>query len=329
MEDQVKETQITKSSPAATAKEPQERSKMELDLGMDFNSIIKANIESFLDKKIKADGEDLVLKVIQDKIDEGMKKVKPVFVKVNTKEYKKIEGTPHKKFKEALFFAVQEKQLYIAGPAGSGKTTLGHHIAQSLSSDFAHISCSAGTSEAHLLGRMLFDGTYVQSDLVRLYENGGVFLFDEIDAADANTLLVINSALANGKMNVPNRKDNPTAIRHENFICLVAANTWGNGSAEYHGRNYLDAAFLDRFAVSKIFIDYDEDLEMKICDHYQDLYNKIKGLRQKVEANKIKRIISTRIFVSATRQTMAGRKWEEIFETITLGWSEEERKKVK
>lgn len=123
-------------------------------------------------------------------------------------------------------------------------------------------------SEAHLLGRMLFDGEYVESDFVRLYENGGVFLFDEIDAADANTLLVINSALANGYMSVPNRKEKQRAERHENFICIVAGNTWGKGSVEYAGRNRLDSAFMDRFTVAKLEIDYDTDLEGKIAgDH--------------------------------------------------------------
>lgn len=42
---------------------------------------------------------------------------------------------------------------------------------------------------------------------MEFYEEGGVFLLDEVDAADANVLLVINQALANGHLPVPNRTD--------------------------------------------------------------------------------------------------------------------------
>lgn len=131
---------------------------------------------------------------------------------------------------------------------------------------FHHISCSQGMSEAHITGRMLFDGAYVSSEFVECYENGGVFLFDEIDAADANVLMIINSAIANGYLSLPNRKEKSKAVRHENFICIISGNTFGTGSVEYSGRGYLDAAFLDRFSMSKMFIDYDVTIEKAICD---------------------------------------------------------------
>ena len=80
--------------------------------------------------------------------------------------------------------------------------------------------------------------------------NGGVFLFDEIDAADANVLLVVNSALANGRMSVPSRHDQPVAKKHSEFVCIAAANTFGRGADRvYVGRNELDEATLDRFRI--------------------------------------------------------------------------------
>tara|TARA_R110000824_G_scaffold75947_7_gene192594 strand:- start:2107 stop:2532 length:426 start_codon:yes stop_codon:yes gene_type:complete len=51
--------------------------------------------------------------------------------------------------------------------------------------------------------------------------------------------------------------------RHENFVPLFLANTYGQGAnATYVGRNQLDAATLDRFAV--VEYDYDERWEGRI-----------------------------------------------------------------
>jgi len=59
---------------------------------------------------------------------------------------------------------------------------------------------------------------------VQVYENGGVFLLDEIDAADANVMVAINAALANGVLANPNGK---VHVRHDKCFILAAANTWG------------------------------------------------------------------------------------------------------
>ncbi len=280
---------------------------------IDFSKIyVEANLERALDSIVQ----------------EAVKKLTPNYVKVGERKEIKIEGRLHKAYKESLFLCQHERQLFISGPAGSGKTTLGEQIAQSLGLKFYHISCSAGLSEAHLLGRMLFDGSYVSSDFVKAYEEGGIFLFDEIDAADANTLLILNSGLANGMISVPNRKGKTTAKRHKDFICIAAANTWGHGSFEYHGRNHLDAAFLDRFAMSKVQVDYDKQLEKDIAASQPDLATELWKVRQNCEKNKVRKVVSTRAFISGVRQMAAGKSLEEVLDRFFIGWTKEERAKA-
>jgi cobaltochelatase CobS len=95
-----------------------------------------------------------------------------------------------------------------------------------------------------------------------VYENGGVFLLDEIDAADANAMVAINAALANRVMANPNGK---VHVRHDKCFILAAANTWGRGGDhQYVGRNQLDAATLDRFVLSTIGVEYDLELEVTL-----------------------------------------------------------------
>jgi MoxR-like ATPase len=282
---------------------------------------------ALLDKEaisqVKADAEKALERMVKDEV----LKLTPTYVSIAGREQVKLEGRLHKRFSECLVLCEQERQMFLSGPAGSGKTTLASQIAEAFKLQFAHLSCSAGMSEAHLLGRMLFDGTYAESEFVKLYEGGGVFLFDEVDAADANTLLVINSALANGYLSLPNRRTSQTAKRSPDFICIVAGNTWGGGSFEYHGRNHLDAAFLDRFCLAKVEVEYDVELEEEIAAN-KVLSKLLHSIRKATLDKKVRRVISTRLFVSAKRLMSAGYTYEDVLARLTLGWNDDEKDKV-
>lgn len=306
--------------------QPQETKKeFVIDVkNLNIKDLIKNATENF----VNTNSEKILDKVMTKRINEAVQRLQPTYVKIGERKQIKLQGRAHKAFKECLFLAQHERQLFISGPAGSGKTTLGEQIAKALDLKFGFISCSAGLSEAHLLGRMLFDGKYVPSDFITLYEAGGVFLLDEVDAADANTMLTINSALANGIVSVPNRKDKSSAKRHKDFILIASGNTWGNGSFEYHGRNHLDAAFLDRFALSRVEVDYDKQLEKEITSVYPELSKALWEIRDNCSKNKIRKVVSTRAFISGVRQMDAGKELKEILQRFFVGWSKEEISKV-
>ena len=316
----------TETEQLITPKQTQsmEGNQMKIDLGLDLGAVISSAVQNLLEGQ----REELINKQINAKVEKEVAKLKPTLVRIPNRKEVVLEESLHKAFKDVLYFCEMERQVFVAGPSGSGKTHMASQVAKALGVQFKHISCSAGLSEAHLLGRMLFDGTYVKSDFVDCYENGGIFLFDEIDAADANTLLVVNSALANGSMSVPNRKDNPSAKRHRDFMCICAGNTWGSGSIEYAGRNYMDAAFMDRFAASKVVVDYDNKLEKKICtDDF--LYSALNNLRKAVMDKKIRRVISTRVFISGQRQVSCGKSIKDFINNLMIDWSLEEKSKIK
>ena len=250
-------------------------------------------------------------------------KINDVEVKTNSEEHY------HPKFETIANYLRWDKQVMLVGRAGTGKTTIAHQLADAFGVKFAHLSCSAGMSEAHLLGRMLFDGEYVLADFVDIYENGGVFLFDEFDAMDGNTAVVINSALANGKMSVPNRKDKPTAYRHKDCYIITASNTWGTGYGDgiYAGRNKLDGATLDRFCASRVHFDYDTKLERKLAPN-KDIAKALWTLRKRVDKYRLQRIVSTRLFFTANVHTKGGESVKDFFNTVTIDWTEEEKAKV-
>ena len=245
-------------------------------------------------------------------------------------ETKKIEGAVHPAFARALQLVSANKPVMLVGPSGSGKSHLCKQIADHLGLEFDFVSFTAGLSEAQLFGRFLplGDGKYIQSDFIRLYENGGLFLLDEMDAADANTLLSLNTALANGLCSVPNRAENPIAKRHPDFRIMAAVNTFGNGADfRFSGRNQLDDASLDRFRIGIIPMDYDAGLEAALCPD-EEIRESLQAIRSRCTGT-IRRTVSTRFMRDAYEmKAIAGWTMAEIHEALFAGWTADEKAKV-
>jgi len=188
-------------------------------------------------------------------------------------------------------------------------------------------------SEGQITGRLIPTGDggrfeYQPSQFVEFYEEGGVFLLDEIDAADPNVLLVINQALANGHLPVPNRIGNPQAKRHPEFVLIAAANTFGNGANRlYVGRNQLDESTLDRFRIGQVVMDYDQDLEKSLLGD-RDLLNWLWNIRARAADCQLRRVVSTRFIAKAATMNAAGWTSEKIIGQLVCGWTQDERSKV-
>jgi MoxR-like ATPase len=281
---------------------------------------------------IDADVERIVGKTRDELLASGVV-TQQLEVKLPTGETRIIDGKAHAALPRCVRLAAARRNILLVGPAGSGKTHLAGQVATVLGLPFAHISCSAGMSEGQLTGRLLPVGEggrfeYVRSEFVRSYEEGGVFLFDEIDAADANTLLVLNSALANGQMALANRPANPVAKKHPDFVAIAAANTFGTGAdRQYVGRNQLDESTLDRFRIGQVEMDYDADVEAALCPD-DGLRTRLTGYRDAIRANRLRRIVSTRFLRDAFVMKRAGDTDAEIDAALFAGWSPDEVRKV-
>jgi MoxR-like ATPase len=260
--------------------------------------------------------------------------VKEIVVKVADRPAVKMEERVHEKFAEILDLAAQRMEILMIGPAGCGKSHLADQIAKALGLRFGSISsCSAGMSEGQITGRLIPTGDggrfeYQRSQFVEFYEEGGVFLLDEIDAADANVLLVINQALANGHLPVPNRITNPRAKRHPDFVLLAAANTFGNGANRmYVGRNQLDESTLDRFRIGQVVMDYDQELEKSILGD-SVLLARLWSIRRRAAECQLRRVLSTRFIAKAATMQAAGWTSEKVIGQLVCGWTQDERSKV-
>lgn len=243
----------------------------------------------------------------------------------------KVDGEAHVRLDRVVKLASIRKNTLLVGPAGCGKTYLAHQAATALGFEFGSISCTAGMSESQLLGWLLPIGDggkfeYVESEFVRMYENGGVYLLDEVDAADANTLMILNQALANGGFYVPQARR--WIKRHKDFVCIAAANTYGHGGdMVYAGREKLDGAFLDRFRSGIVSMDYDAKLEMKLVDPAVLEWGLT--IRGKIISMKLRRVMSTRVMLDFSDLKAAHgwgvKDWEESY---FADWTRDELTKI-
>ena len=235
-------------------------------------------------------------------------------------------------------------KAFLVGPAGTGKSTLAMAACKELfnieggiedvvkSDKFAQISFSPDTVSADMLGFTDVNGVFHETDIIRVFRDGGVILFDEMDDADASLLVKLNTMLANRVIPTPSG----VVVQNENTYIVGTANTYGTGgNSMYVGRSRLDAATLDRWKMSTIFIDYDTSLEAGICTlkldpkQASEVMAVTKAIRELIGANKWKQICSTRFVIDCCNMMSAGYKINNCIDTFLLSWDDNSRRMVK
>lgn len=238
----------------------------------------------------------------------------------------------HHKFPLLAAAVAARVNVMLVGPAGSGKTTAAAKAAESLGIPF--YGTGAINSEYKLTGFIDAQGRIVSTAFRRAFEFGGLFLFDEIDASLPSALLAFNAALANDWMDFPDA----CVQRHPDFRVVAGANTFGTGAdRQYVGRNKLDAASLDRYAV--IDWTYDETLEASLVGAQApkgapvpasisplsegeaqaqaiNWLGRVQKVRKAVDDLKVMHVVSPRATINGAKLLAAGWTWADTEEAV-------------
>lgn len=192
-------------------------------------------------------------------------------------------------FENILHLVAAHENVYLYGPAGSGKNTIAEQIADALGVDFYYQNTLV--TKFDISGYKNAQGEYEETPFYKAWKNGGLFFADELDNSTAEAIIALNAALANGYYTFPNNGEK--VAKSPNFYCIAAGNTNGQGATEeYCGRYQMDESSRDRFAF--IEINYNKKVEESICGGHLDVLDFVRDLRSVAKSLQIKLICGYR-----------------------------------
>ena len=183
----------------------------------------------------------------------------------------KVEGVIPDWLPVAAKYAKLRLPQYWFGPTGAGKTHMAAVLAKLMKLPFYVLSCSPGTPEEAFTAYLLPVGENgkwgnVLGTFAKAFSEGGLCLLDELDRAERTVLMVIQTALANGYLYLPQMLGDKRLEQHKDFVFVGAGNTAGHGAdRKYTAAEQLDWASKDRWRACMIDVDYDEKVERKLC----------------------------------------------------------------
>ena len=258
------------------------------------------------------------------KLEEQINSARPIYVSSPGFQSKPVNGIQHHNFETLIRVVASGQPAMLVGPAGTGKSHAAESVAEVLGLEFFAMSVGAQTSKSDLIGYMDAMKNYVTTPFRKAYENGGLFLLDEIDAGNSNVLIQLNAALANGYMSFPDAM----IRRNENFRFVASANTFGLGAnRQYVGRNQLDAATLDRFVTLQWDIDDNVETSLAVGHEGPAWLEVVRMVRNYVQDRELRIVVSPRATQRGAKLLAAGLDFNDVLHMALLSQFSVDEKK--
>ena len=245
-----------------------------------------------------------------------------------------LSGVVHEEFDKLLTAVSFGLAVYLYGPPATGKSHAAESVAEALGLPLVGIlACSPDMMPSAVRGFVDAGGTYQRTAFRDAYENGGVFVIDEIDnAPSAITVGLVNTALASSRMTFPDG----TIVKSPNFRLVVTANTYGTGAtAEFVGRFPLDPSTLSRFV--RIGWNYSERVDRAVvassgaCERVIDgIMSAVSRMRENVATAGLRSFVTSRDAKAAALMVTAGWKWDDVLSAclVPAGTTDDQRRQI-
>jgi cobaltochelatase CobS len=237
-----------------------------------------------------------------------------------------LPAESHAALPELITMLAARVHVFMVGPSGSGKSSLARQAADALGLALYALSLGPTTPTSKLFGFRSAGGEYVRTPFREAYEHGGVMLIDELDNGHPGVVAELNQALANDH----GAFADGMVDAHDDFRLVATGNTYGLGpDRRFVGRNQLDAATLDRFALLQVPIDgrLEERLTMAAAAgasrrakrEAKVWLEEVRRTRERVTTAGINVVISPRAAIEGARLLAAGMDYEAVREARLLG----------
>ena len=149
-----------------------------------------------------------------------------------------------------------KRNIFIAGESGTGKSDMIQKLADFYGQTLIRINFHQGVTESSLIGKYVVKNseTVFAYGLVPLAMKKGFWLLlDEIDYAEPEHTSVLQ-AILEGKSLVLTSNEGEILEPNPSFRIFATGNTTGRGDStdSYHGTNFMNSAFLDRWTIFKM-----------------------------------------------------------------------------
>ena len=146
-----------------------------------------------------------------------------------------------------------KRNIFLAGESGTGKSEMIQKLADFYGQTLIRINFHQGVTESSLIGKYVVKNneTLFAYGLVPLAMKKGYWLLlDEIDYAEPEHTSVLQAVLE-GKPLVITSNEGEIVFPHQSFRVFATGNTTGRGDStdSYHGTNFMNSAFLDRWTI--------------------------------------------------------------------------------
>lgn len=225
-------------------------------------------------------------------------------------DVKPVEGLHHREFPKLLKLASARFHVFLHGPSGSGKSTAAKAASKALGLGFG--STGKVDSKYDLLGFRDAHGRTIRTPFREIWENGGLFLFDEMDRSDPSAVVALNNGLATGSLDFADG----TVEKHPDTVIIAGGNTTMRGADRmFTAAVSQDASVADRF----VFLawGYDEGLERQLAGDDQAAWvNMVQNVRRAVAALKVDLVVSPRASIEGAKLLRMGFPQKQVAEMV-------------